>query len=147
MQTINGVDIYIYRDSPKVDIFYGIANNKIVYKSTVVNDEDIGRYQSTVGTKISGIAWQVVIDSMIPNYGSISTDGVQSPDAKKFWTNLIKTAVEKNMEIYFIDMSSKAVDKYDPSSGVPIEKWIDSKDAWGKGEKYKNRRFRIFEAE
>ena len=54
---------------------------------------------------------KIIFDILLPKYGTVTSDVTHTPLGMKYWGNLVKLAIDKNINVYFYDRSKKLIVK------------------------------------
>jgi hypothetical protein len=54
---------------------------------------------------------KIIFDILLPKYGVVTSDATHTPLGMKYWSNLVKYAIDKNLNVYFYNKSKKIVVK------------------------------------
>lgn len=120
--------------------------NKVSYymKYKTGNDSTLGPYlwQSLVwrskdDTYVIDLPHNLFFKKLLPKYGTVCTDGQQTPDGRKFWNYQITYALKHNINVYYYNLKSKELVKItDP---MHFTKAITEYDIWGDSKQYQNK--------
>lgn len=104
------ISLYEHRDENDVMIHFINSENKPVGYVNYENVDGGGIKISSVlnRSKIKGLAYLVYTEFLLGKYNFIISDGKHSPDAKKFWKNLIQSLISTKY-IYVCDKNIKII--------------------------------------
>ena len=85
-----------FHEQEDTDIPYSPVTQALIWRNTSV-------------TVLSGISTDVIWGVLFPKHYALVTDTSQSDSGRGVWKVLIRTALQKNYEIYFIDRSKDSI--------------------------------------
>jgi len=97
----------------------------------------------------SGLAQRIFFHYLLPIYGVMVTDTMQTPDGRRFWINRIGDAFKKDLRVYYLNLLQPADGKSAKRELIEIDnetefsKLSREKEFWGRPELYRARKILI----
>ena len=85
-----------YHEQEDTDLPYSPATQALIWRNQTV-------------TFLSGISTEVIWGVLFPKHHALITDTSQSDSGKGVWRGLIRTVLQKNYDIYFIDRTKDSI--------------------------------------
>ena len=85
----------------------------------------------------------IFFNVMLPETGVITTDGEQTVDGAKFWADRIQDAFERNLSVYYVDLSQPSTNRVKLLNWRHYHKVRNEAESYGDKEKHQFRRFVI----
>jgi hypothetical protein len=86
------------------------------------------------------ITQYIFFDVLLPKFGAVMSDTLQTVAGMDFWIRMLGFALNKNMKIEMADFVADTVEHFD---GGNLENWLSKVDPWGTGQVHKKRRLII----
>ncbi len=92
----------------------------------------------------SKLAGRMFFEFLVGRYKTILSDGLQTPNGKRFWQRQMTDAAQKGFRIGLVNFNSRKVDWYVPTTGS-FQRWLSQIDmvAYGDADKFRGLRFEI----
>lgn len=121
------------------EILHKFVNHRAACQIAVWRDVDVPGYED--------VAKEIFFDELLPKYGVIITDAMQTEDGRNFWVRRIGNAFNKGLNVYYLNLmqAEGGVDRelIKIDSNLDFVKLADEKDFWGTESKYKARKLII----
>lgn len=144
--TYKGLDLYrrkgqffaINPENTEAPISYWIKTE--VHRLSAANVSGITQHalwRNTDDIATTGITSYIFFKILLPQYGAIISDGLQTQDGKRFWINRISEAFDKELNIYVLHELAprKLIKILDQAEFAKLNR---DGQIWGKEPKYKN---------
>jgi hypothetical protein len=138
-----GTDGKIYLiNKTKERIHYYVQFETVRWKVTGEAVTQVAVWRSAfVGAYFQNLTKTMFFDYLLPRKGTIISDEQQTGDGHRFWMTVMSMAAQRGLNVAFVDFRGNKVEQFEP--GTDLESWITSKNAWGSGDKFRDRRFMI----
>ncbi len=125
------------------DIFHKFVGRRAASQIAVWRDQD--------EPATAGVAQRIFFDYLLPIYGVMITDTMQTPDGRRFWINRIGDAFKKHLHVYYLnlmqpsggrDAQRELIEIHDEAE---FSKLSREKEFWGRPDLFRARKILICE--
>jgi hypothetical protein len=125
------------------EIFHKFVGHRAACQIAVWRDQNKPGYEET--------AREIFFDHLLPKYGVVITDALQTPDGRTFWIRRVGDAFRRNLNVYYLNLmqSTDGVSRelIKIESVADFERLNKEKDFWGETEKFRARKIIISSVE
>jgi hypothetical protein len=118
---------------------YEMKNGVMNFKKVIVQ---VKVWRSLKDPAVSGLAKKIFFGILLPKYGAIMSDMLQTRDGQRFWIDNMTQADARGYQVAYVDRNQRKVVIH--PKDISMYDWIDSFHTWEDETKNDGEKFLIF---